>query len=445
MAGIGAVLGGFAGYWNAYLAARASTQSSSTLAIVGKGDAGPLSIVVLPFANLTGDPQQAYLADGITAAIAADLSRIRGAFIVSAVTAFAYKDKPVTVLQVGKELGVRFALRGDVQRSSDKFRITAQLADTTSGAQLWSESFDGNQADLFALQDQVTARVGNSIGREMVVAAVRDSQLRTSDPKAVDLLLQAKALELKPWSSKVHRGTQALYRQVLALEPNNVEAMVGLARSLAIEVGNGLIHEPTAEEKQIAEARDLALQAKALDPNIADIYVTLAVYARHHGDNEGALRALHTALSLDPKNLKHYHNLAIHYSLMGDPATAIALLTQGIRLDPRGLSKGNLLAMGESYFMLGNDDAAIDWLLKAQDADTNWGAPEAYLAMAYAHKGDHVRSRAAVAALLRIFPKFRLSDLVGPPPRARRACRLQEVLGNDTAASGAPGRIAGMS
>ena len=143
IAGVGAVLGGLAGYWNAYQAARSSTESSKLLALVGKGDAGPLSIVVLPFANLTGDPQQAYLADGLTAAITSDLSRIRDAFIVSTATAFAYKDKPVTVQQIGKELGVRFALQGGVQRSGDKIRINAQLADTTTNAQLWSESFDG--------------------------------------------------------------------------------------------------------------------------------------------------------------------------------------------------------------------------------------------------------------------------------------------------------------
>ena len=110
------------GYLNAYQAARGSTQSQAQmLALVGKGDAGPLSIIVLPFANLTGDPEQSYVADGLTAAIASDLSRIRDAFIVSTVTAFAYKDRPVTVQQIGKELGVRFALQGGVQRSGDRF------------------------------------------------------------------------------------------------------------------------------------------------------------------------------------------------------------------------------------------------------------------------------------------------------------------------------------
>jgi TolB-like protein len=179
------------------------------LALVGKGDAGPLSIVVLPFANLTGDPQQAYVADGLTAAITSDLSRIRDAFIVSTATAFAYKDKAVTVQQIGKELGVRFALQGGVQRSGDKIRINAQLADTTTNAQLWSESFEGNQGDLFALQEMVTARIGRSIGREMLIVAVRDSESRKSDPRAIDLLLRAKAISLKPDSKTIYSEAQA--------------------------------------------------------------------------------------------------------------------------------------------------------------------------------------------------------------------------------------------
>jgi adenylate cyclase len=196
IAGVGAVLGGLAGYWNAYQAARGNTESSKLLALVGEGDAGALSIVVLPFANLSGDPLQAYVADGITGAVTADLSRIRDAFIVSTATAFAYKHKPLTVQQIGKELGVRFALQGGVQRSGDK--INAQLADTTSNAQLWSESFDGSQGNLFALQESVTARIGNSIGREMVIVAARDSEARKSTPAVADLMLRARALNLKP-------------------------------------------------------------------------------------------------------------------------------------------------------------------------------------------------------------------------------------------------------
>src|SRR5580704_2281498 len=168
IAAFGAVLSGLVGYWRAYETVH-SVVVPSTAPAAATADAGPLSIVVLPFTNLTGDANQAYVADGLTASLTADLSRIRDAFIVNAATAFAYKDKPVTAQHVGRELGVHFVLQGSVQLSGTKIRINAQLADASSNAQLWSESFEGDQSDLFALQDQVTARISNSIGREMVI------------------------------------------------------------------------------------------------------------------------------------------------------------------------------------------------------------------------------------------------------------------------------------
>ena len=410
IAGVGAVLGGLAGYWNAYQAARAGAQSASLLAIVGKGDAGPLSIVVLPFANLTGDPQQAYLADGITAAVTADLSRIRDAFIVSTATAFAYRDKAFTVQQIGKELGVRFALQGSVQRSGEQIRISAQLADTTTGGQLWSESFEGNLGELFALQEMVTTRLGNSIGREMVVVAARDSERQRGDPRAADLMMRANALALRPIALAPYQEAQTLYRQALLLEPNNARALAGLAASLSVPAANGLIADARIREEQLVEARDLALKAKALDPSLPGIYVTLSDYADTHGDYEGARRASETALSLEPKNPWRYSNLASDYLMAGDPKRAIELLAKAITLDPRRVPDGALLNMGAAQFMIGDDDAATEWLLRTLDKNTDLTVTYALLAMAYARKGDHVRSRNAAATMLRADPNYKLSS-----------------------------------
>src|SRR5271167_2781353 len=186
IAAFGAVLSGFLGYWSAYQTVE-KVVVPKPAPIVVNADAGPLSIVVLPFTNLTGDPNQAYVADGLTASLTSDLSRIRDAFIVNAATAFAYKDKPVTAQQVSKDLGVHFVLQGSVQRNGTKIRINTQLADANSNAQLWSETFEGDQSDLFVLQDRVTARIGNSIGREIVVVAARESEKRKSSPNAADL------------------------------------------------------------------------------------------------------------------------------------------------------------------------------------------------------------------------------------------------------------------
>src|SRR5208282_5816829 len=210
IAGVGAVLSGLLGYWSAYQTVQ-KVVVPKPAPVAATADAGPLSIVVLPFTNLTGDPNQAYVADGLTASLTSDLSRIRDAFIVNAATAFAYKDKPVTVQQVAKDLGVHFVLQGSVQRNGTKIRINAQLADATSNAQLWSESFEGDQADLFALQDRVTTLVGNSIGREMVIVAARESENRKSGPKVADLMLRARALDLKPFSLTNFQEEEGLY------------------------------------------------------------------------------------------------------------------------------------------------------------------------------------------------------------------------------------------
>jgi adenylate cyclase len=405
IAAFGAVLSGLLGYWSAYQTVeKVVVPKPSPIAV--KADAGPLSIVVLPFTNLTGDASQAYVADGITASLTSDLSRIRDAFIVNIASAFAYKDKPATVQQVGKDLGVHFVLQGSVQRNGTKIRINAQLADANSNAQLWSESFEGDQSDLFALQDRVTTLVGNSIGREMVIVAARESETRKSNPKVSDLMLRASALRLKNRTLPNLQQREDLYRQVLALEPNNVNAMVGLAGSLVVQY-NFLYG--SAREKKLVEGRDLAMKAKALDPDRPDIYSAIQIYALvHDNDYEGALRAAKTRLSLEPKNPSAYSDLALEFIVQGDPKQSIGLLTQAINLDPKHPADFLLVNLGRAYFALGDNDAAIEWLQKAVERNPDFGFPYTILAMAYALKGDDPKARAAVSELRRLDPNMKL-------------------------------------
>ncbi len=381
-------------------------SKSSPTAVIS--DAGPLSIVVLPFQNLTGDANQEYVADGLTASLTADLSRIREAFIVNAATAFAYKDKPVTAQQVGRELGVHFVLQGSVQRNGTKIRVNAQFADTTSNAQLWSENFEGDQSDLFALQDRVTTIVGNSIGREMVIVAARDSETRKSSPKIADLILRAKALELKPRTLKNEQQEEDLYRQALALDPNSARVMVYLAGSLTLQPDNfGSQMDESVREKKYVEGRDLALKARELDPDNPRVYTVLGIYALNHGDFHGARRANETLLSLEPKNPSVYVNLAKVFIAEGEPKRAIELLTQAIQLRPKHTHEFALLLMGFAYFMLGDNDAAIEWLLKSLERNPAYSPTYAYLAMAYALKGQDATARAASAEVRRLAPDLR--------------------------------------
>ena len=407
IAAFGAVLSGFLGYWSAYQTVEKVVVPKSVPAVV-TADAGPLSVVVLPFQNLTGDPNQAYVADGLTASLTADLSRIRDAFIVNAATAFAYKDKPVTAQQVGKDLGVHFVMQGTVQRNGTKIRVNAQLADATSNALLWSDTFEGDQSDLFALQDQVTARIAGSIGREIVIVAARESESRKSSPKVADLMLRARALNLKPASLKNEQQMEDLYRQALALEPNNSSAMVGLAHSLTSQASNfGAQLEQSVQEKKDLEAHGLTFRAKELDPDNPDVYVLIAAHAG--GDWDAARRAAETRLSLDPMNPNAYASLGYEFILAGEPKRAIELLTRAINMNPKHPAEYTLFWMGHAYFMLGDNDAAIEWLQKCVETNTGEDWAYAFLAMAYALKGEDAKARAMAAELHRVDPDETLS------------------------------------
>jgi adenylate cyclase len=412
IASVGAVLSGLVGYWSTYHAVRKSVPLSASTK--GPVAASALSIVVLPFQNLTGDARQAYVADGLTASLTADLYRIRDAFIVNAATAFAYRDKPLTAQQVGNDLGVHFVLHGSVQRSGTKIRVNAQLADSTSNAQLWSESFEGDETDLFALQDQVTTLVGNSIGREMVIVAAHESETRKTSPKVADLMLRARALGLKPASLKTRQQMEDLYRQALAQEPNNSNAMAALALTLVLQVDNFPSKmDEDVKEKKMVEGRDFALRAKELDPDNPAIPVVIGAYALHHGDLTGARRASEILLSLRPKDPSAYVNLAYTFVREGKPRRAIELLTQAFHLDPKHSHEFVSHLSGLAYLMLGDNDAAIEWFMKALERNPSFAATYALLAMAYANQAEDLKARAAVAEARRLDPNIKLSTFDG--------------------------------
>jgi len=415
LAGVGAVLSGLIGYWTTYQTVQKGVSTSS--AASAPANLSALSILVLPFSNQTGDPQKAYIADALSTSITSDLSRIRDAFIIPTATAFTYKDKAVSVQQVGKDAGVRFVLQGSVLSSGETVRISAQLADTQTGAQLWSETFAGELTNLFALQDKVTAAVVNSIGREMVVVAARESEMRRSSPKATDLMLRARALNLQPQSLKNHLQTEDWYRQALALEPNNSDAMLGLARSLTMQAFNfGRQLAPDEIEKKFAEGHGAILKVQELDRDNPGVYGSMALYALTHDDFPGYRRASETWLALEPKNPIAYNYVAAALVQSGEPKRAIQLLTQAIDLDPKHPPELVTLGMARAHFTLGDSEGAIEWSQRALEANRKLTDSYAYLAMAYALKDDEARARATVADLLRADPNFRLTQFKRPQP-----------------------------
>lgn len=354
-----------------------------------------LSILVLPFANHTGLASKAYIADALTASVTSDLTRIEDLFVVPAVTAFTYKDRGLTLAAIGREAGVRFVLQGSVMASGRQLRIAAQLADTRRDLQLWNETFDGEVRNFFALLDQVTARVGNSIGKLMVIAAAPASDSQAADAATGDLLLRARALTVQTQSLQRFGETAAIYRRVLERDGANLAAMAGLATVLAIHASWLEASDP-ALTGMLAEARDLALAVTAVDPSDRRVQIPIALSAQHLQDFDAARTAWETLLRLNPKGPGAHINLAVFHLAVGEPASAVPLLERALQLHPKG-SANLFTALGVAHFALGDDDAAIARLSQARDLRFENPDVFSHLAMAHANKGDTAKAATFVA------------------------------------------------
>ena len=337
----------------------------------------------------------------------------------------------MTAQQIGAALGVRFVLQGNVQRSGSHIRINAQLADATSNAQLWSDSFEGDTSDLFALQDQVTGRIASTMDHQMVVIAARESEKRRDNPKAADLMLRARALSDTPQSLDKWVQVERLYRQALAIDPGNVKAMMGLATALGFQANNfGSEMSTDVREKTWNEAIDLATKANANDSDNLDYYRIVAFHAGSHGDAEGQRRAAEAMLRVNPRDPTSYNVLASSYLRVGEPQRAIELLTKAVSLNRKNAGAVFLTNLGRAYFMAGNTKAAIEWCYKALQVEPTFVRAHLVLAMAYALDGDEAKAHAEAAEVRRLNPQFKF-DLQGTratPASPAYAAYLEEKV-----------------
>ena len=376
----------------------------------------PLSVMVLPFVNGTGDPQQGYVADGLTVSLTSDLARIRDIFIVALNTALSYKDKTPGTREIRDVLGVRFLLSGNVQRSGGQLRVNVQLADTETGAQLWSDSIEGDVADVLGLQDRVTSRVGNTIAAEMILAAVNRPAAHGRESEVAELTLRARALDLKPDTIANLRAVEALYRQILKIEPGNSNAMGRLSRALALQAVN-FSHELDALtiRGKTVESYEYATRALGLDPGNTDVYSAMANYWRYLGDFKASMKAGEAWIAAEPKNPRGYILLAYDKYFNVRPREVIELLNQAVKLHPKilSVSESSHRSLGRAHFMLGDDDAAIHWLQMALQINPKSSFAYQWLALAYARKGELEQARAAAAEVRRLNPDRKLSTEKG--------------------------------
>ena len=372
-----------------------------------------LSIVVLPFANLSSDPEQQYFVDGITEDLTTDLSRIEGSFVISRNSAFTYKDKPVNAKQIGRELSVRYVLEGSVRRSGSRIRINAQLIDAETDAHLWAERFDRDTSDLFALQDEITSRIATALNLALIGAeAVRPSE----HPDALDYILRGRAVYNKQQTRDNYAEAISLYEQALALDPRSIEAQRLLANAL---IGRNLFNPSNSAAADIARAEALIGQVLAASPSNHLAHHTngqlLRVQAQALGAQgrcEEAIREYEAALATDRNLVQAIYGLGQCKLFTGSIDETIPLAEQAIRLSPRDPQIGIFYnQIGRVHLLQSRTDEAILWLEKARSANPAHPDFRAWLAAAYGLKGENERATAELAEARRLSGDDRYSSI----------------------------------
>jgi len=366
-----------------------------------------MSIVVLPFTNLGNDPEQQYFADGITEDLTTDLSRIADMFVISRNTAFTYRGKRVDTKQIGRELGVRYVLEGSVRRSGSQIRVNAQLIDAETDAHLWAERFDGDMADLFAVQSEVTSRIATALNLELLSA---EATRPTERPDVLDYILRARAAWNRPNSRERHAEVISLYEQALALDPGSVEAQAGLAGNLAGRVTDNLSDTPAAD---IEHAEMLVRQAAASAPRNPNVRWAKGQVLRAQNRFAEAIPEYEAVLAANPNAVRALFTIGQCKLFTGSIEETIPLLERAMRLSPHEPRVGVWChQIGWAHLLQSRIEEAIAWFEKARNDSPAAPYIRAGLASAYALNGETDRGAVELAEARRLSADDRFSSIV---------------------------------
>jgi adenylate cyclase len=359
------------------------------------------SIAVLPFQNMSGDPEQEYFADGMVEEIITALSRIRWLFVIARNSSFAYRDQAVDVKRVGRELGVRYVLEGSVRKGGKRVRITAQLIEAETGAHLWADRFDGSLEDVFDLQDKVASSVAGVIEPALQAAeAARSAGRPTEDLSAYDFYLRAQAMM---WSSSRQLPeTLRLLEQAIGRDPRYGPALAWAAICCLRLVQDNRSENPEADRQKGADLARRALELSRDDPVVlANAALALAGF----GEDIGGMMALaDRALALNPNYARGWHISGNLRVWAGEPDIAIEHLEVSLRLSPRARSGNGMVMLGVAYFEAQRFAEAVPHLVLASEEDAGYAIPLRYLAACYAHMGMLDEAREVIARLAKITP-----------------------------------------
>jgi len=363
-----------------------------------------LSIIVLPFENLSHDPDQEYFADAITEDLTTDLSRIAGSFVIARNTASTYKSIPVDVKQLGRDLGVHYALEGSVRRIADQVQVNVQLIDAETGAHVWADRFETTMRNLSDAQREITGRLARTLNLQLVQAVGRQIEREQPvDPDAQDFIMRGWALYQRAQAATSREDAKREFEQALRIEPTSYDAKLGVASVLVVGLATGS-DQPAEDE---AQAEKLLNELLARDPNRSQLQAMIALLRRVQNRLPESRIGWERAIELDPNNAAAYGQLGVTLIYLGDPAAAIPLEEKRIRLNPNDPNIALAYwAIGLAHLVQDHLAEAIDWLTKAHAANPRVYYIDLDLAAALALQGDLAGGREALAASLKLKPEI---------------------------------------
>ena len=377
-----------------------------------------LSVVVLPFSNLTGDAAQDYLGDVITEELTTSLSRIPHSFVIARSTAFTFKGKAVDVRQIGRDLGVRYILEGSQEQGGNRVRVNAQLIDADTGAHLWADQFDADRTDLLDMQDEIVTRLSRALQIRLVeVDAARVARTHPGDPDADQLAMRCEAalVNTQLGSSAEAEEGYSLCERALQRDERNVRALV----NLSFKFINRILSEQSLDrEADVRQADELVSRALVIDPNDYGVHFAKAqiLLGQEHFDE--AIIEAERSLALNPSFVNAYSALGLASSFLGQPQKAVEYADKAMRLSPRDpILYVFYLEKGFALSLLHQDDQAIDWLRRAVAGAPQWPLPQALLAAALSLTGHEAEAATCSSVICRS-----AGPEPGPSPSGRSRC-----------------------
>jgi adenylate cyclase len=363
------------------------------------------SLLVLPFANLSSDPEQDYFADALTEDLTTDLCQMPDTFVIARATAFTFKGKAIDVTQIGRELGVRYILQGSIRKIQNRIETNAQLIDAKSASHIWAERFENDFANIFELQNEITAHIASTLNIQLI--KVEGRRALGASPNANDFRMRGLALIVQSYTPEHTLAARKFFQQAVSLDPEAGEAWSWLATVLASDYLNYWNH---AGENEVAQADEAVHRALAINPDLAQAHFAHAYVLRAKGDHQAALVAFDRAITLNPNFALAYAQKGNQLTNLGQPEQAPPLAMKAITLSPHDPGLGVFYyIIGRANFLMKRYADAVPWLEKSVHVRPNLTRNRLMLISAYTFVGRDVEAHAALSDFQQRFSGYSMA------------------------------------